>query len=173
MNIIESAFGKYEAAGKVNDADIFVGNSFGTSTHPESPNAAIARFILANEQGQPIVVDRTLAEAFPMSTHLDIVIDGAISNTVGSVGGSWGILVEAKRYMDIENLSHPLLAAQAFHAGRVAMQAEKLGMPNVIVPDGLPRNFDTQSTQMWTRSLVAWVPREIIGSLALRIQGRL
>lgn len=51
MNIIESAFGKYEVSGTPTDADIIVGNSFGTSTHPESSNAAIARFILANEQG--------------------------------------------------------------------------------------------------------------------------
>jgi hypothetical protein len=173
MNIIESAFGKYEISGKPTDADIIVGNSFGTSTHPESSNAAIARFILANEQGQPIVVDRTLADAFPQSRLIDVVVDGAVSNNIGTVGGSWGILVEAKRYMDDNELSHPMMAAQAFHVGRVAMQAEKLGMTNVIIPEGLPRNFDLNSEQPWTRSLGAWVPREIIGSFVLRSQNRL
>lgn len=173
MNIIESAFGKYEVSGKAADADIIVGNSFGTSIHSESPNAAIARFILANEQGQPIIVDRTLASAFPKSTRFDVVVDGAISNTIGSVGGSWGVLVEAKKYMDETALHRPLMAAQAYHVGRVAMQAEKLGMANIIIPDGLPRNFDKQSEQQWTRSLGAWVPREIIGSYVLRGQGRL
>lgn len=174
MNIIESAFGKYKTSDEVTDADIIVGNSFGTSTHAESPNAAIARFILANEQGQPIVVDRTLADAFlPKSRLLNIVVDGAVSNAVGSIGGSWGILVEAKEYMDENELSHPMMAAQAFHVGRVAMQAEKLGMTNIVIPKGLPRNFDQSSEQPWTRSLGAWVPREIIGSFVLRGQGRL
>ena len=173
MNIVESAFGKYETSGKVADADIIVGNSFGTSIHSESPNAAIARFILANEQGRPIVVDRTLANAFPESTQLDVVVDGAVSNTVGSIGGSWGILVEAKKYMDEAELIRPLMIAQACHIGRVAMQAEKLGMANIIIPDGLPRNFDKQSEQRWTRSLGLWVPREVIGSFVLRGQGRL
>lgn len=173
MNIIESAFGKYETSGKVTDADIIVGNSFGTSTHSESSNAAIARFILANEQGQPIVVDRTLAGAFPYSRLLDVVVDGAVSNNIGTVGGSWGILVEAKKYMNDNELSHPMMAAQAFHVGRVAMQAEKLGMTNIVIPEGLPRNFDISSEQPWTRSLGAWVPREIIGSFVLRGQGRL
>ena len=173
MNIIESAFGKYEISGKVADADIIVGNSFGTSIHSESPNAAIARYILANEQGQPIVLDRTLADAFPQSTQLDVVVEGDVSNTVGSVGGSWGVLVEAKKYMDEAELHRPLMAAQAFHVGRVAMQAMKLGMVDVIIPDGLPRDFDKQSEQPWTRSLGLWVPREVIGSFVLRRQGRL
>jgi hypothetical protein len=173
MNIIESALGKYETSGKVADADIIVGNSFGTSIHSESPNAAIARYILANEQGQPIVVDRTLASAFPESSQLDVVVGGAVSNAVGSVGGSWGVLEEAKIYMDKEDLHRPLMAAQAYHVGRVAMQAGKLGMENIIIPDGLPRNFDKQSEQRWTRSLELWVPREVIGSFVLRGQGRL
>lgn len=173
MNILESALGQYEITGNKTDADIIVGNSFGTSTHPLSPNGAIAQFILDNEHGQPIVVDRTLADAFPQSRLLDIVVDGAVSNTVGSVGGSWGILLEAKEYMEEEGLTHPLMAAQAFHVGRVAMQATKLGMENIVVPKGLPRNFDVGSEQPWTRSLAAWVPREVIGSFVLRRQGRL
>jgi len=173
MNIIKSALGKYEASGRAPDADIIVGNSFGTSVHPESPNAAIARFILANEQGQPIVVDRTLADAFPQSRLLDVVVDGPVSNNVGTVGGSWKVLVEAKKYMDENKLSHPMMAAQAFHVGRVAMQAEELGMTNIVIPEALPRNFDPNSDQFWTRSLGAWVPREVIGSFVLRGQRRL
>lgn len=96
-----------------------------------------------------------------------------MSNNVGTVGGSWGILVEAKEYMDDNNLSRPMMAAQAYHVGRVAMQARKLGMTDIVIPEGLPRNFDLTSEQPWTRSLGAWVPREIIGSFVLRSQSRL
>jgi len=35
------------------------------------------------------------------------------------------------------------------------------------------RNFDLVSGQSWTRSLGAWLPREAICSLVLRIQNRL
>jgi len=174
MNILRSATGHYEKVGNPADADVIVGHSFGTSTHSESPNGALARFILDSESGQPIVVDRTLADAFPKSTLLDVVIDGAVSNSIGSVGGSWGILVRAKEYMDEAELSQPLMVAQAFHIGRVAMQAEKVGMHHIIIPEGLPRVFDAESKQqLWTRSVSQWVPREVAGSLVLRSQGRL
>lgn len=174
MNILRSATGHYEKAGNPADADTIIGHSFGTSTHGESPNGALARFILDNENGQPIIVDRTLADAFPKSTLLDVVVEGAVSNSIGTVGGSWGILVEAKEYMDGAELTRPLMVAQAFHIGRVAMQAEKIGMRHIIIPEGLPRIFDTESSQQpWTRSVSNWVPREVAGSLVLRSQGKL
>jgi hypothetical protein len=174
MHILRSATGHYERVGNPADADVIVGHSFGTSTHSESPNGALAQFILDNENGQPIVVDRTLADAFPKSKLLDVVIDGAVSNSIGTVGGSWGILVSAKEYMDESELAQPLMVAQAFHIGRVAMQAERVGMHHVIIPEGLPTIFDTECKQQpWTRSVSQWVPREVVGSLVLRSQGRL
>lgn len=173
MNIFKSAIGHYETSGNISDADLIVGHSFGTSTDGESPNGAIAQYILAKEDGQPIIVDRTLADAFPKSHLLDVVVEGAVSNAMGSVGGSWGILVKAKEYMDEAELSRPLMVAQAFHIGRVAMQAEKIGMKNIIIPEQLPRMFDEASDQIWTRSRRLWVPREVLGSAVLRGQGRL
>lgn len=173
MNIIKSASGRYETVGNAVDADVIIGHSFGTSTYRESPNGALAQFILDHEDGQPIVVDRTLANAFPKSTQIDVVVEGAVSNATGTVGGSWGILVRAKEYMDEVELLQPLMVAQAFHIGRVAMQAEKIGMNNVIIPEQLPEIFDKESEQLWTRSLSLWVPREVVGSFALRSQGKL
>lgn len=173
MNILKSATGHYNQVGNLADADIIIGHSFGTSTHHESPNGALAQFILENENGQPIVVDRTLADAFPKSQLIDVVVDGAVSSVTGSTGGSWEILKAAKDYMCTEELECPLLVAQAFHIGRVAMQAEKIGMANIIVPADLPTVFDKESNQVWTRSAGLWVPREVAGSFALRYQGKL
>jgi hypothetical protein len=173
MSILKSATGHYETAGNTADADVIIGHSFGTSIHRESPNGALARFILDNEAGQPIVVDRTLADAFPKSSLLDVVVDGVVSNGIGSMGGSWGILVRAKEYMDATELTQPLMVAQAFHIGRVAMQAEKIGMNNVIIPERLPDIFDKESEQFWTRSSSLWIPREVVGSFKLRGQGKL
>ena len=173
MNILKSATGHYEQAGNPDDADIIVGHSFGTSTHPESPNGALARFILDTEDGRPIVVDRTLAQAFPKSHLVDVVVDGAVSNATGSMGGSWETLKVAKEHMGQVGLERPLMIAQAFHIGRVAMQAERIGMDNIIVPANLPTVFDKGSEQAWTRSAALWVPREVVGSWVLRYQGKL
>lgn len=173
MNIFESATGHYATTGNPADSDVIVGHSFGTSTDRESPNGALARFILNAEAGQPIVVDRVLAESFPNSTRIDAVVDGATSNVTGSVGGSWEILAGAKKFMDEEGLRTPLMVAQAFHIGRVAMQAERIGMSNVIVPEGLPAIFDEESRQLWTRSAGLWLPREVLGSLVLQLQEKL
>jgi 4-alpha-glucanotransferase len=64
------------------------------------------------------------------------------------------------------------MIAQAYHIGRVAMQAHKLHM-DAIIPADLPDGFDQQSDQVWTRSRNMWVPREVLGSLVLKAQGRL
>lgn len=173
MNILKSATGHYDQLGNPADADVIIGHSFGTSTHHESPNGRLARFILDSEDGQPVVVDRTLAEAFPKSHLIDVVVDGAVSDVLGSTGGSWEILEVAKEYMDTEGLAHPLMVAQAFHIGRVAMQAKKIGMADIIVPANLPTAFDKVSDQVWTRSSALWVPREIAGSFVLRHQHKL
>ncbi|HKR82410.1 MAG TPA: hypothetical protein VJR27_05450 [Candidatus Saccharimonadales bacterium] len=88
------------------------------------------------------------------------------------MGGSWGTLLEAMNFMDENNLGRPMQVGQAYHIGRIGMQADRLGMRSVI-PDGLPRNFDRSSAQIWTRSMALWAPREVLGSMVLRKQGKL
>lgn len=171
--IRNSANGHYESVGDIRDAEVIIGHSFGTSTHVDSPNGALAKFILAHENGQPIAVDRPLASAFPRSTQIDLVVEDTISNVTGSEGGTWMILSQTKEFMDEHELSRPLLVAQSHHIGRVAMQARRLGMIDPIIPAGLPGNFDKNSDQPWTRSKHLWIPREVIGAYVLRHQGRL
>jgi len=173
MNIVTSALGRYEAIGNPDDADILVGHSFGTMTDDGSVNRQLALAILETADGRPIVVDRNLAHAFPGNTdRIDHVVDGPIANAAGKGVGSWGTLVEAKQFMETNALVRPMMIAQSHHIGRIAMQAEKLGM-DAIIPAGMPDTFDWSSRQLWTRSNVFWLPREIGGSVALRLQGKL
>lgn len=65
-----------------------------------------------------------------------------------------------------------LLVAQAFHVGRVTLQAKKQGMNGLIVPPGLPREFDPNSLQKWTTSQRAWVMRELPGIAFLKFVSR-
>ena len=173
MGIVSSAFGHYEIVGNPDDADVIIGNSFGTGTAPGDVNGLLAAYTLNCANGRPIVADRTLVDAFPhRDSNVSHVVEGDISTASGQGLGSWAILVEAQSYMAANELKRPLMIAQAYHIGRVAMQFKKLGM-QPIVPSGLPRNFDTESKQPWTRSLAMWVPREIIGSIVLRAQHKL
>jgi hypothetical protein len=173
MNIVKSAFGRYEVRGNLSEADCVIGHSFGTLTSEGSVNRCLADFILDRAEGRPIIADRMLANAFPVEARqVDCVVVGDITNAIGQGIGSWGTLVEAKQYMAREGLNKSLMVAQAHHIGRVIMQAEKLGIDSVV-PANLPDHFDTGSGQVWTRSELMWVPREVLGSLALRAQKKL
>ena len=172
MNILKSALGHYETKGRIEDADVIVGHSFGTLTDEMSVNRELAEYILDRVDGRPIVVDRNLADAFPDEHHIDLVVEGQVSDARGNGVGTWGTLIEAKEFMKTHELSKPLMIAQAYHIGRVAMQAQKLQMDSII-PEKLPTRFDKQSAQVWTRSRNMWVPREVIGSIVLKSQGKL
>jgi hypothetical protein len=173
MNILESALGHYETRGRIEDADVIVGHSFGTLTGEGSVNRYLAERILDNRDGRPIVVDRNLANAFGSDAdQIDYVVEGQASTAAGKGVGTWGTLVEAKDFMDEHGLERPLMIAQACHIGRVAMQAQKLHM-DAVIPADLPASFDAASEQIWTRSKILWIPREVVGSLVLRYWGQL
>jgi hypothetical protein len=173
MSIVRAAFGHYDAVGNPDEADVIIGHSFGTRTGEGSPNRSIAEFTIVHSDGRPILADRTLVNAFPnRDEQVDHVVEGPTSNIVGQGVGAWGTLVEAKKFMNQEGLGNALMVGHAYHIGRILMQAKKLGIRS-IVPANLPRDFDPESEQLWTRWPSMWVPREVIGSLVLRLQGKL
>lgn len=171
MNIIQSALGNYEVTGLPSEGNCVVGHSFGTLTGPGSVNQLLAKYIDTYSDGRPIVADRMLVNAFD-DTDIDEVVEGQISNGIGQGVGTWGTLLGAKAFMDREGLSTALMVGQGCHIGRISMQAAKLDMATVI-PDGLPRIFDPQSEQRFTRSKTMWIPREVLGSVVLRLQKKL
>jgi len=180
MNIVESAFGLYMPAGNPMEADCIIGHSFGTVTEDGSVNAALAEQMLGWEQkiagDVPLIADQMLVDAFPEDerSHIALSVGGEISDTLGTRGGTWGVLLEARDYMLQHNLRRPMMLGHAGHIGRVARQAKKVeSMPETIIPSGLPKHFDRNSDQPWTRSRALWVPREVIGSLVLRAKGQL
>lgn len=176
-NIFTSAIGKYETVGAIENADCIIGHSFGTITDKNSVNAEIARYILGLNP-LPTLVDRTLANAFPAYPdgieQIAAIAEGPVSNTVGQGVGAWGALQEAQEYMSAHNLSKPILVAHACMVGRLAAQTRHRSFTmEAIVPPDLPRNFEPKSEQLWTRTQALWVPREVIGSVVLRMQGKL
>lgn len=173
MNIVMSALGRYETSGNPTDADCIVGNSFGTLVSADSVNRALAEYMLEYASDRPTIADSTLAEAFPGGPNqVDHVVEGTASTTTGGGLTSWGILLGAHEFMQNQRLEKALLVAQAHHIGRVAMQAKKIGM-GYVVPVDLPTRWDPESAQWWTRSAGLWLPRELLGSIALKARGQL
>jgi len=188
MNIVSSAFGHYEAIGDPMTADCLLGHSFGRTPEEGGVNQTLATMMI-DQQARledmsgvtvPIMADVTLIDACRDSNYGSpyLVIMGEsdeISNTLGTKGGTWDILVAQQQYMQENDLIRPAMYGHACHIGRVARQAKKVpGMPEMIIPEGLPRHFDASSEQPHTRSLMRFAPREIIGSLVvLRAKGQL
>lgn len=173
----------YRTQGNVNNADCLVVHAFGSSTDVKSVNHQLAMFAFEVAKGRPIITDLAVAEAAPQdnvriahvmkgeaATHLKV--QGKIPHVSVCGDGTWGSLVRAQQYMLEHDLSRPMMVAQAWHVSRVAKQASKLGLQS-IVPEGLPRDFDKNSNQFWTRSAALWLPFNALGSLLLRWRGRL
>ena len=163
----------YESSGNLTDADCVIGHSFATSINSSSVNRQLANTMLRHADGRPLIADRTLVDAFPEGQNeVAHIVEGPVTNIKAQGVGTWGTLVEAKQYMDDNDLSRPIMIAQAFHITRVVRQAAKLGI-NSIVPDDLPSNFDTNSDQIWTRSPYLWIPFNALGSILLKKRGQL
>lgn len=166
--------GRYDAIGDPADADCVIGHSFGTRPDGPGPvNELLARFILERTNEQlPLLLQEEVADALgALSRRPVLAIRGEASTTVGSKLDSWDVFRRARPFLDERGLGRPLLVAQAFHVRRVAWQAARQGL-HTIVPAGLPRDFDPDSTQPWTRHAALWVPREIVGLTYLRVRGR-
>ncbi len=183
MNLITSAWtGNYQASSPeaVAGVDCIIAQSFGASeTGPGRVNEELARLTFAfNELLLPYFVpviaqqevDDALQQTFDRPAKFRV--EGDPSTGLGGDLDSWGVLTQAKGFMEERGLNRPLIIAQAHHVTRVAMQAAKQDMIPAI-PEGLPRIFDPESTQIWTRNRNFWAPREAVGSVVLKLTGRL
>lgn len=120
-----------------------------------------------------MIADRTLVNALPDGgSRMAHIVEGDVTNIKAQGVGTWGTLVEAQHFMETEGLSAPIMIAQAYHIRRVVKQAAKLGIES-IVPANLPKDFDENSEQIWTRSAYLWIPFNALGSLLLKKRGQL
>lgn len=174
FNVLRSALGRYDSSTDTSTADYVIGHSFGTEIGEQSVNRRLADYIIRIANSKPVVVDRTLANAFPddVSVNLSHIVEGPVSDTVGNGVGTWGTLIEAKDYAINNNLREAIMVGQAHHIGRIALQAQRLGL-DYKLPADLPNQFEKDSRQRWTRSLGYWVLREALGSVVLKLQKKL
>lgn len=163
------------SAAEVAQADYVIGHEFASREEGYgSVNEALAEVIAERYAHLRIYAAATVAGALRnIAPEIELagVFDGVSSNTTASQGGTWGELLQAKE-MAGDAAQRPLLVGQAYHVGRIALQAKKAGL-EPIVPAGLPTDFDKQSAQWWCRRPLAWGMREIPGALVLRKRGQL
>ena len=174
-HLLRASFtGEYPHLGFLAEAEVAVGHSFGTDVTSYGVNRQLAEHLIFHAKDSlPIVVDETLAEAFPSWGRTpDLVTGGAISTAMGGGTGTWGSWLQVRTYMQEQGYGNALIVAQAFHVGRVAMQAMRLGIQPILAPD-LPKQFDADSDQLWTRSRHLWRMREAIGIPVLKLKKQL
>lgn len=168
MNVILTALtGKYNQIGNPKEADCVIGFSFGAAEQdPGYVNKLLAEYICHRTSPElPLILQNEIADALPKicSRKPALKIEGQPSTISGQGLDSWEVLRRSFGYMKDKNIQRPLLIAQAYHVGRIALQAKKQGMDKMIVPEDLPDKFDPNSIQPWTTNRTKWAKREIIG----------
>lgn len=175
-NLLRGALtGEYQPRGNVADADCAVGQAFGASLDGIGlVNDLMGQFV--DNQLPPglyLLMQQEIANALEdQGSSAHFVIKGDPSTAVGGQLDSWGVLTQARQHMQERGLTRPVLVAQAHQIGRFTMQALALGM-DPIVPEGLPADFDPESTQFWTRNRGLWFIRETVGIPYLRLRSKL
>ncbi len=187
-----AATGKNGSEGFLSGVDCMVGLSFGARPEGEGPspvNLALARYMIAESNRShkmlpgnpelPIIAQGEIADAIASidegfaAKAIKHVIRGEPSSNGGGGLDSYGVLLDAKRWMDENCLEKPILAGHAHHIGRIAAQAYKLGIEDYAIANDLPDSFDKKSSQWWTRSKELWMLREIPGVFFLWLQGKI
>ena len=164
--------GNYSPQGNVAEADCVIGHEFAYRENGfGNVNELLAEFIANRFSHLPLFLNHNIAGAIhtidPVITPEAIFSGKSVDYTANSGEGTWGELMQARSLMNEQKFNKPVLVAQAYHVGRIVLQAKLLDM-EPIAPEGLPADFDPESEQIWTRGPIAWAIREALGAPVLR-----
>jgi hypothetical protein len=174
--------GEYAPVGDQREADLISVHEFGVETDgaPGEVNLALAWFVLNVLDVRPELqivgtesVDRALKDVSGGSVSVHHKVEGESADALGGGLGTWGELQKVSQVMEAQGLHRPMLVGQAYHIGRVSLQAVQMGIPDFVVPSKLPATFAPESAQPWTRNRYLWAARELIGVPVLKRQGKL
>jgi len=169
--------GRYEPQGDPGAADCVLVCEFGVGKNdtPGAVNEALVDFSLREFGDLPMIMTarlRGFAEQCDPSCLVAETVTGESSNAIGQGVGTSGELRVAKAFMEHNYLANLAVVGQAFHIGRTARQAGRIGL-DVIIPPHLPAIFDHDSEQWWTRGPARWALRESLATPMLRHKGQL
>ncbi len=170
--------GKYDRHGDIDEADAIVGLSFGQRCDrklavcvPDPSNYELAQYIDKIEQ--KITLPRLLQTEIDYHIHhgnnVELNVDHNKTN-IRLYLDTYEVLRQVRVEMKKEGLRRPLLVAHSAHIARVDAVARKMGMDTIVLA-GLPRVWDHQSTQIWTRNYSFWLFRESLAILVYKLKG--
>lgn len=107
----------------------------------------------------PIYVSHSIYEVLQKQRRANRVAEvyqGPSARNFTENTGTYGEAIQLKAMLGRDQLHHPALVTSGFNAGMIYEQGRQLGIDAIIPPD-LPRVFDRRSSQLWTKSRVAWM----------------
>jgi hypothetical protein len=163
--VLPALTGNYDIIGNISQADCIIGQSFGSQTdQPGAVNELLAAQIDALPRPElPLFLQSEIADALVALQSVKSITEVIRGNPSTSTGGeldSWEVLLRAGVHMREMGLNRPVIMAQAQN-----MQP--------VVLAGLPREFDKNSNQPWTRNAKLWALRELAGMAYLRANHKL
>lgn len=162
--------GHYPAVSHPSGPDVRLALEFShrsADSEPGQPNIEIAqRLELAQDESfLPVFASLSIVRALEyMRSDIEVaeIFEGPSAKGLNENTGTWGELSQAKTLMQSYECSRPEILTSGYNIGNVVIQAHALGL-DPLVPNNLPRSFDSQSDQPWTRNRALWtilaVPR--------------
>lgn len=148
---------------KVN-ADCVIALEFGRANSRSRINVNREIAELASSYGLPILAQELVAG---FCNHPFAVI----SKNRGYLD-TWEVLSKAKLLIDANDFENAILVVHKAHLKRAKKQAKKLNV-QLLVSEKLPENWDSFSSQWWTRSKRSWSFHELYTVPYLFLSGKL
>jgi hypothetical protein len=173
--------GRHPAVGDLTEANAVLLMEFGSDPELAS-NVALLDYIAANGglQSLPMFVSRSLADTVAARGWNGEIVQVFQGPSAAGVHENTGTFGELSQYASARRVypgqyDRPALVHNGHNVGTVLRQAGILGFAgDVIVPPGLPHNFDVRSLrhgQPWTAHWLAWVATAHVRDHLLRHRG--
>jgi len=168
--------GIHRPVGNIREADCVIMQEFGSDPELET-NQAIIDYVLLSETicTLPLFVSGSLAVALQArGARANVVhtFEGPSAEGMQENTGTFGELEQFKEARNPIAHARPALVTNGHNVGNILRQAGILEIDEgMIVPEGLPRNFDWRSNQIWTKHKALWMPGAILRDPMLRARG--
>jgi hypothetical protein len=146
-------------------ADVIFCQSFG----PRKDSPGISNEFLANciikvykQNPKKLIIQKDCADAFPVDVKIDKIIFQYQS--VNKYLDSFEVSRQCAEYCENNNFKTILIFAHPHHVWRVKKTIEKFGLVG-LVADTRGTPYDWKSTQIWTRTKIFFIPRELLTRL--------
>ncbi len=163
---------KPDSEEKVKNADVIIGQSFGLRQDgPGKSNEALAKIVRGlNEKYKiPLVLQWEIADCLPDLPIFYVTKEHRIK---GEYLDTYEVLFQAKTICKKRGWKKAIILAHSDHHWRCMMVAKKLEF-ELIAIDTSSVPYDELSTQSWTKSVIRFIPREIVARIVYLLTDRI